>query len=127
MTALYMLSKLCPPCTPSCTPVRSVRPMRTRVFPCGTVNASDLDPPIRIKSPQLYRLSYRPKLSEQCRYSRLGPSLLVRRVPAMCPALITGGPYHGVNGQEKGPGVATSRGFRFIGETVVSVDLLGAP
>jgi hypothetical protein len=63
-----------------------MRVMRAHDFPCGTVRAYLAYTTPRIKSPQLYRLSYQPKLLEACGYS----SPLRRAARAIVPAMYPG-------------------------------------
>lgn len=84
-------TNLCPPCTPSCVDSVSVRAMRAHDFPCGTVRASSAYTTLRIKSPQLYRLSYQPKLLDTCGIQSTASSAVARIVSPVYPSAIAAG------------------------------------
>jgi hypothetical protein len=85
--------------------------MRTHETPCNTMAVSSDESLLRIKSPQLYRLSYQPEVLESLENhvpARAHPRGIV---PAVCPC----------------PHLATVPrvpALRFIGRTVVAAYLL---
>lgn len=79
--------KLCPWCTPLCTAMRPMRAMRSPVSRCGMIIAWVREALRRIKSPQLYRLSYQPYRSLVCF------GLLI--VSVVYPGPIARAAYHG--------------------------------
>lgn len=80
--------------------------MRTHETPCNTMNTTCQEHPRRIKSPQLYRLSYQPEYSRLLAILSRAVRRLVRIVPAVCPSLFSRAPYH-----ERGPSADDSDVF----------------
>lgn len=69
--------------------------MRTRETRYGTMGEGCQNAPLRIKSPQLYRLSYRPKRRETCRNLVPSGSRLARIVSVVYSDPIARATYHG--------------------------------
>jgi hypothetical protein len=82
---------------------------------------------IRIKSPQLYRLSYQPEVLESLGKASCQGPRDVAIVPAVCPGVFRERPYHGSTGREAEgkTGGSFSPSLRFIGGTVCAAWLLG--
>lgn len=74
---------------------RDMRAMRARKTRCGTILALSLDVPFRIKSPQLYRLSYRPVCSYSFRKTACHDRPVSGCVSPVCPLPIAERSYHG--------------------------------
>lgn len=85
------------------------------------MNTSYQNAPLRIKSPQLYQLSYQPNALKSMEISVPGGAPCVGYVPAVCPSLYPGGPYPSSRGGRNKTALA------WIGGTVLAAWLLGGP